>query len=69
MPDNNKNTVNNIAQVNMIEGLLSQVQGHLEAIKPENTGQQDAAFNALDSFKCLQSNELFELRKVFEWKI
>lgn len=56
----------NIVQVNIIEGLLSQVQGHLEAIEPQTTEQQDARFNTIDSFKCLQEQEIFELRKVFE---
>lgn len=56
----------NIVQVNIIEGLLSQVQGHLDAISPETVEQQEARFNAIDGFKCLQEREMFELRKVFE---
>lgn len=55
-----------LTHINIIEGLISEVHGHLEAINATNVEQaevKDAARNKLSSWERVQ---LFELRKEFE---
>lgn len=56
----------NIAHINIIEGLVSEIHGHLEAISASNVEQaevKDAARNKLANWEEFQ---LFSLRKEFE---
>lgn len=55
-----------LTHINIIEGLISQIHGHLEAVTPANVEQaevKDVARNKLASWERVQ---LFELRKEFE---
>lgn len=60
--ENNKN----IAHINSIEGLLSQVNDHLDDIVPENPEQHTSKSQAIDEIDLFQKTTLFDMRKLFE---
>lgn len=57
---------NELTQVNIIEGLVSQIHGHLEAIHPHTAEQAEAKDAARNKLSSWESNQLFQLRKEFE---
>ena len=64
--DNNVNPNPNIIQVTIIEGLISQVSGHLEAINAQNVDQHAKINDARILIMEFQTKQLFELRGIFE---
>ena len=56
----------NIAHVNIIEGLLSQVNYHLRNITPENPEQHTSKDQAIEEIDLFQKTMLHEMRKLFE---
>ena len=56
----------NITHVNIIEGLISQVKGHIEALSPQTVGESESKYAALGSVVTFQENGLVELHRVFE---
>ena len=55
-----------ITYVTIIEGLISQITGHIEAINPQNARQNDCKQAASAKIELFQEIMLFELRKAFE---
>lgn len=66
MAKNNNNVNPNITHVTIIEGLISQVSGHLEAINAQNTDQYAKKNDARMLIAEFQVKQLFSLRRVFE---
>lgn len=62
MNENNKN----IVHINSIEGLLSQVNEHLDYIVPENPRQRISKGNAVEEIDLFQKTTLYEMRILFE---
>ena len=61
------NDVNpNIIQVSIIEGLVSQITGHLEALMPKTATQNDHKQEITAEIAKLQEVGLYKLRKAFE---
>lgn len=56
----------NIAHINIIEGLMSQVNVHLHDIIPENPEQHTYKNQAIEEVDLLQRTTLHEMRKTFE---
>ena len=56
----------NIAHINIIEGLLSQVNYHLRNIAPENTEQDTSKDQAIEEIDLFQKTTLHEMRILFE---
>ncbi|KKN74441.1 hypothetical protein LCGC14_0390610 [marine sediment metagenome] len=56
----------NIAHINSIEGLLSQVNEHLDQIEPENPKQQAQKSMAIEEIDVFQKTTLFDMRTLFE---
>lgn len=53
-------------EVVKIQGLLSEVAGHLEKIKPENTKQHESLETAVKYLASYERQQLYDLRKAFE---
>jgi len=62
MTENNEN----IAHVNSIEGLLSQVNEHLDNIVPENPRQRLSKDQAIEEIDLFQKTTLYDMRILFE---
>ncbi len=62
----NNSPNSNINHVNIVEGLISQVSGHLEVIYAKDAEQQNCINNAILAIAEFQENALFKLRKAFE---
>ena len=56
----------NIFHVNLIEGLISEVHGHLEAITATTVDKAEVKDAARNKLNWWETNELAELRKEFE---
>ncbi len=56
----------NITHVTIIEGLVSQISGHLEAINAQNVDQHARINNARMLIAEFQAKQLFKLRCAFE---
>lgn len=57
---------NNIYHVNVIEGLLSEINAHLEMVNPHNSRQLEAKEQTVDDINELQTGTLYNLRVVCE---
>ena len=66
MPKNNQQPNQNIVQVNIIESLASDINGHLQALAAKNSKQQKHKNEAVKVLDKWQRKELFHLRKAFE---
>ena len=64
MTENNKN----IAHINSIEGLLSQVNEHLDQLEPENPEQYKSKSQAIEEIDLYQKMTLYKMRSLFECK-
>jgi hypothetical protein len=62
MAENNKN----IVHVNSIEGLVSQVNEHLDQLEPENPDQHKSKSQAFEDIDLFQKTTLFEMRTLYE---
>lgn len=56
----------NIAHINIIEGLLSQVNYHLRNITPENPEQHTSKDQAIEEIDLFQKITIFKMRNLFE---
>ncbi len=56
----------NIVHVTIIEGLISQVSCHLEAISAQNDDQHEKINDARILLMEFQTKQLYELRGIFE---
>lgn len=66
MAKNNNDANPNITHVTIIEGLISQAAGHLEAINAQNADQYAKINDARMLIAEFQVKQLFELRGIFE---
>jgi len=62
MTNNNEN----IVHINIIEGLLSQVNEHIAKIEEENHSQKTAKDLAFEEMNLFQTTTLHNLRKQYE---
>ncbi|KKK92033.1 hypothetical protein LCGC14_2706960 [marine sediment metagenome] len=62
----NNNVNSNITHVTIVEGLISQVTGHLEAINPQTDVQKVLKADVQEEIAGFRDIGLFELRKAFE---
>jgi hypothetical protein len=56
----------NILHVNLTEGLVDEVAGHLKKINAVTPREKEAKWEAQEFIKLFQSSQLSELRKAFE---
>jgi len=56
----------NVAHINIIEGLLSQMNVHLHDIIPEQPRQRVSKDHAIEELDLFQKTTLFNLRTLFE---
>lgn len=56
----------NIFHINLIEGLVSEIHGHLDAISPTTVEQAETKDTTRNKLASLERVELHELRKEYE---
>ena len=61
--------MSNITEVNIIEGLMSQVNDHLEQIVPTDHKTRAAWEQAIESINAFQTDDLYQLRILTEGDI
>lgn len=57
---------NELTHVNLIEGLIFQIHGHLEAINVRTAEQAEAKEQARNKLAAWEKSQLYGLRKEFE---
>lgn len=61
--------MSNITEVNIIEGLMSQVNDHLAQIVPTDEKTRQAREQAVENINAFQTDDLYQLRTLTEGDI
>ena len=56
----------NLTEINIIEGLMSQVNDHLEVIVADNPKLRTAKEQAIENINAFQTDDLYQLRSLCE---
>jgi len=63
-----QNAITNIAHVNNIQGLISQIYPELDQIMPHNPYQTTAIMDMREGLANLEKTDLFRLQQAVEYK-